>query len=182
MFSIRQNFFETNSSSVHALVIPKNTPIHIPKRVVLQGGEYGWEFEERYDTLDYIYETCVHRGRDELEKFFAYLKRKGVEEIYAPEINWAKDEDDGEEYYYAKDHDGYVDHSEEVPLETLFTKEDLLDRFCFGEGSYVQTGTDNCDDDSLREKVGLTVQNEHGQYVESHYYNLDEVDVIEKYN
>ena len=27
MFSIRQNFFETNSSSVHALVIPKNTPI-----------------------------------------------------------------------------------------------------------------------------------------------------------
>ena len=42
MISIRQGLFETNSSSVHALVIPKDAAVHFPSKVVLSGGEYRW--------------------------------------------------------------------------------------------------------------------------------------------
>ena len=51
MLQIRNSLFETNSSSVHALIIPKDNPVYIPKSVRLYGGEYGWEIDEYYDTL-----------------------------------------------------------------------------------------------------------------------------------
>lgn len=144
MIQIRSSVFETNSSSVHVLVIPKDTSITIPKKVFLSGGDYGWSFETVTDTLDYMYQACVDQGREQLDRFFEYLKRKGVEEIHAPELNWVKSDWNGEDYYYAENNNGYVDHSSEVPLDDLFTNENLLDRFLFGN-SFVQTGNDNSD-------------------------------------
>ena len=81
MISIRNRQFETNSSSVHVLVIPKDTNILIPKVVTLTGGEYGWENEEYWDTLNYFYQACVDAGRESVAHFFAYLRRKGIEEM-----------------------------------------------------------------------------------------------------
>lgn len=147
MIQIRQNIFETNSSSVHALVIPNNQSIHIPNRVSLSGGEYGWENDVDGDTLDYFYQACLDRGREEVDKFFNYLKRKGVEEINAPEIHWVKSEWNGREYEYADNNDGYIDHASDVPLEDLFANETLLDMFLFGDSSYIRTGNDNSDMD-----------------------------------
>lgn len=37
MFNIRNGSWETNSSSVHVLVIPKDTNVTIPKKVFLSG-------------------------------------------------------------------------------------------------------------------------------------------------
>lgn len=145
MIEIRSSIFETNSSSVHVLVIPKDTSISIPHKVFLSGGEYGWSFDTEQDTLNYFYQACVDQGREELEKFFDYLKSKGVEEIHAPEINWVKSEWNGKEHEYAENNDGYIDHCEEIPLDELFANENLLDRFLFGNGSFVETGNDNSD-------------------------------------
>lgn len=142
MIEIRSSIFETNSSSVHVLVIPKDTSISIPHKVFLRGGEYGWSFGTEYDTLNYFYQARVDHGREELEKFFEYLKSKGVEEIHAPEINWIKTDWGGQEYEYAENSDGCIDHYEGIPLDELFANENLLDRFLFG-GSFVETGNDN---------------------------------------
>lgn len=145
MIQIRLGQFETNSSSVHVLVIPKDASINIPHKVFLEGGEYGWQSDTEYDTLNYFYQACVSSGREDLNKFFEYLKRKGVEEIHAPEINWVKSEWNGNEYEYAENNDGYIDHSEDIPLDEFFANENLLDRFLFCDDSFVQTGNDNSD-------------------------------------
>lgn len=160
MIQIRRNVFETNSSSVHMLVIPKDTTIKVPKKVFLQGGDYGWSHDTECSTINYMYQTCVDFGRETLDKFFEYLKRKGVEEIYAPELHWVKD-NWGER---AENNNGYVDHANELPLDDLFANESLLDRFLFGS-SWVDTGNDN--DDC-------------GPFLED--YDLDKYDVIEKGN
>lgn len=152
MISIRTSIFETNSSSVHALVIPKDTKITIPNRVSLYYGEYGWEQSVETDTLDYIYTACVDRGQEEVDKLISYLKRKGVEEI-----NILSSNDNGN---YG------IDHGYDVPLAELFANENLLDRFLFGYNSYVQTGNDN----------------DGGDYMEDGYYNEEEYDVLWKEN
>lgn len=144
MFNIRNGSWETNSSSVHVLVIPKETTITIPKKVILYGGDFGWG-EGTASPLDYVYQVCVDEGREQLDRFFEYLKRKGVEEIHSPELHWVEEEWCGEKHVYAENNPGYVDHSYEVPLDDMFFNEDLLDRFLFGEGSFVKTGNDNGD-------------------------------------
>ena len=138
MINIRYSIYETNSSSVHALVIPKDTKIYIPKTVNLYGGDYGWREEIESDTLNYFYQACLDQGKEEVEKFFAYLRRKGVEEINAKGMLW---DEEGRDIA----NDGYVDHAYEIPLDELFKNEQLLDRFLFGSDSYVHTGNDNSD-------------------------------------
>lgn len=133
MLTIRSGFFETNSSSVHVLVIPKDTKISIPNEVYLHRGEYGWENDIVYDTLDYFYQACVDAGKEELTKLFSYLLSKGVEEIHCTEL----DDPDADSY------DGWIDHREQIPLDDLFANESLLDRFLFGTDSFVKTGNDN---------------------------------------
>ena len=136
MINIRHSIFETNSSSVHALVIPKDTQIYIPKKVNLYGGDYGWSEGIEDDTINYFYQACLDQGKEEVEKFFAYLRKKGVEEINAKEMRW-------DEEGYDMTNDGYIDHAYEIPLDELFKNEQLLDRFLFGSDSYVHTGNDN---------------------------------------
>ena len=130
MIQIRNHLFETNSSSVHALVIPKDQKISIPDSVTLRYGSYGWEGDTCYDTLDYVYTACRDRNDVEVAKLISYLKLKGVTHI---------------EVMNNTGEDG-IDHSYEVPLEDLFANDNLLDRFIFGNASYVRTGNDNDDD------------------------------------
>lgn len=161
MIQIRKGCFETNSSSVHALVIPDDQTISIPTKVTLYSGEYGWENEEYGDTLNYFYQACVDQGRAEVDRFFNYLKSKGIEEIHAPELHWTKYKD----FEYVENNDGWVDHSGEIPFDELFANEHLLDSFLFGSGAYVHTGNDNSDLDWAEELK-----------------NQDDVTIIWKYN
>lgn len=131
MIEIRQGIFETNSSSIHCLVIPKDCELVIPKKVYLEGGEYGWEFRVEDDTINYMYQACLDAGEEEVSRFILYLMDKGIE------VN-----------YHGYDqkkfiNDGYIDHGYEIPLEHLFKSKRLLDRFLFGQGSFVQLGNDN---------------------------------------
>ena len=45
MINVRQNLFETNSSSVHAICIAKDNNYYIPKSLHFAFGEFGWETE-----------------------------------------------------------------------------------------------------------------------------------------
>ena len=132
MITIRHSIFETNSSSVHVLVIPKDAKIIIPNVVYLHRNEYGWSDGNEFDTLSYFYQACVDRGTDEVLKLVEYLKRKGVEEIHCREIGST-----------VPNFSGFIDHSEEIPLDYLFSNENLLDRFIFGSESFVEIGNDN---------------------------------------
>lgn len=134
MIQIRQGTFETNSSSVHELVIPKDCELCIPAKVYLTGGEYGWGPEVENDTINYMYQACLDRGQDEVNKFVLYLMEKGIEVDYHGY----------EEKRFIND--GFIDHSYEIPLEHLFKSRRLLDRFLFGVGSYVLISNDNRDD------------------------------------
>ena len=82
MLTIRQGLFETNSSSVHVLVIPKDTDISIPSKVYLEGGEYGWQHEKVTDTINYMYQACLDAGEEEVSRFILYLMDKGIEVDY----------------------------------------------------------------------------------------------------
>lgn len=132
MIQVRKEMFETNSSSVHVLVIPKDVKIIIPNVVYLHRNEYGWSDYNEFDTLSYFYQACVDCGTDEVLKLIEYLKRKGVEEIHCREIDSTM-----------SSYSGYIDHSEKIPLDYLFSNENLLDRFIFGSESFVEIGNDN---------------------------------------
>lgn len=158
MISIRQGLFETNSSSVHALVIPKNCSIHFPNKVTLYGGEYGWEEDEVYDTINYVYQACKDRGQEEVDKLLAYLKRHNIEVEIGHEGEW-----------------NGIDHGWEVPLEELFKNESMLDRFLFGSNSFVITGNDNMDYNDEDEK-------DYSVEGRANKYSKDEYDILYKYN
>ena len=130
MIEIRRSIFETNSSSVHILVIPKDADIVIPSKVYLEGGEYGWKNEIVSDTINYVYQACLDRGDAEVEKFVLYLMDKGIDVDYHGY--------DQKKFI----NDGWIDHTGELPLKQLFGSKKMLDRFLFG-GGFVQTGTDN---------------------------------------
>lgn len=172
MFSIRFGLFETNSSSVHVLVIPKDTKLHIPTKVILNGKDYGWENWVIHDTINYFFQACLDRGKEEVNKFIEYLKRKGVEEIEGGTLHWVEHD---ENYPYSgwknEDNfwvDGYIDHSDAIPLDDLFANESLLDRFLFGD-SFIQMGNDN-------------VADYQKECPNSSWYDLDKYDIITKGN
>ena len=148
MIQIRYSSFETNSSSVHTLVIPKDQSLNIPKSVYLRLGVYDRENRKVYDTLNYIYTACYEKGKDELNKLFSYLTRKGVENIQSDTRGW-----------------GIIDHLEYLPLEDLFANENLLDRFIFGEDSYIEL-----------------IDDQYKRWPEKDDYDLDKYDIIIKGN
>lgn len=136
MIQIRNSLFETNSSSVNTLVIPKDASISIPERVSLFYDNYSsWRYTEDTDTLNYAYSMCVDRGDCEILLFLNYLRRKGVKEIETHPTTgveeWNIDYDDSA-----------------IPLKDIFGSEKVLDLFCFGSGSMIYEGNDN-DSDNL---------------------------------
>lgn len=56
--TIRKGVFETNSSSIHTLVISHSDHIVIPEEIYFDFGEYGWGYDELYspqDRANYLY-------------------------------------------------------------------------------------------------------------------------------
>lgn len=136
--STRQGVFETNSSSVHAIVINRqNLAENNGSIVSVKPGDYGWEYEEYRlpaQKLNYLW-TAIVDNKENLDSWKEYLKEAlnlsdGVVFVDEPE-----DKDD--------DH---VDHAEELKdlLKKLRKDPDLLMKFVFGD-SYVITGNDNYD-------------------------------------
>ena len=134
--SYRNGVFETNSSSVHAIVINKqNMAVNNGSIVTVKPGDYGWEFEE-YRTpsqkINYLW-TAIVDNKENLESWKEYLREAlelsdGVVFIDEPEDSIMDT----------------VDHAEELKdlLKTLRKDPKLLMKFVFGD-SYIVTGNDN---------------------------------------
>ena len=148
MIKIRQNIFETNSSSVHAMVV-QSAPVNARGlTVILAIGEFGWEHEWYQDInsrASYIYTlACDLYGKDFYKKFCELLEPYGVV-VERDWNNYAKFKNYGGDDYWLDN--GYVDHGGEAQefLNKCLDDSDMLVRFIFGEESFVMTTNDNDD-------------------------------------
>ena len=142
MISIRNNVFETNSSSTHSLAIPIEDAQY-PQIIYFDIGEYGWETGE-VDSADYFYTALACTAKDE-DDFIK--KRNTLENICALHGFHAVC---GEAIFskYGLDN-GYIDHESELCdfVNELLEDEDKLLKFICG--GKVFTGNDNDEESSL---------------------------------
>ena len=149
--TIRRGVFETNSSSVHTLVVDKKcSRVPYPKSMLMYSGEYGWEVD-KLDTpeekLSYVYTSILSLPDEEerqrkLIKVSEILNSVGVEiEDFDPSNNKKDDEDEDDDYYcidHVYDTFGFVSR--------ILSEPELFLQFIFGKDSYIHTDNDNNDD------------------------------------
>lgn len=146
---IRQNVFETNSSSTHSISIAKEDPelllldtTIIPDQdglVELHGGEFGWEWCKYNDALTKANYCAVDvlSNSKHLEMFIKVIKEQtGAEEI---KILCSDD--------YNKSGYSYIDHQSEGISGKAFESEATLKQFIFNKNSWLFTGNDNSEPD-----------------------------------
>lgn len=147
MIQIRNGVFETNSSSVHAMII---TDAKVkPGSVVHFGiGEFGWE-KEIYTTTNekatYFYTAALCCHGNVVNKIIkTMLEPYGVR----CEFDEAVFNKYGLEY-------GHVDHGYEAIdfVDALLSDVDMLIRFLFSDESFVVTSNDNEWDNSFIENA-----------------------------
>ncbi len=134
MKQIRHSVFETNSSSTHSICISKKHVERLPELTVFTVGELGWSEGCETDTGDYLYTALLELERNDLvEKLEEILNRHGVKCAFKKprENSW-----------YGIDHSGEL----EEMIEGLFSNEDQLLRYLFGD-SCIYTGNDNSSED-----------------------------------
>ena len=140
MRQIRNNVFETNSSSMHSIAISKEPVAGFPESIYFYLGEYGWEFND-VSPASYLYTAIMtiydKKDRDnKLNKLKSVLNSRGIKYEFEPpkfdNYGWLEN--------------GYIDHSDELStfIETVLSDEDMLMRLLFGN-SCVFTGNDNSD-------------------------------------
>lgn len=161
MIQVRQNVFETNSSSTHAICIGNDYNVkNLPKHILSYLGEYGWGediLNSPDELLSYLltlinsfyYDSDENRDKA-LNHIFDILKKYDIEVI-----SNGLDESSS-----------YVDHANmgEEFIEQMLDNEDFLMNYLFSPDSFVATGNDN--DDSYKkvdkmyedsEKLGMQV-------------------------
>lgn len=123
MIQIRNGIFETNSSSCHVFMIPKNTDIKIPKTVIL-------EDECSADNMLNIYFNDINWGKDDIEPFIQFLYKCGVQEIrYNGRYSYVNDLI--KKYKNSDPNEFYIRRNEES-----------LKKVCFGTGIKLTTMED----------------------------------------
>lgn len=135
MKQIRQNVFETNSSSTHSICISKKPVSADGHFIRFHIGEYGWELD-CVGTADYLYTAilCMEDSENLLRKLKVILDRHQItyefEEPNYSDSGWLNN--------------GYIDHSYETRdfIDGVLNNEDMLMRCLFGD-SCVYTGNDN---------------------------------------
>ena len=162
MKTIRNNIFETNSSSVHAIVIStkqKSLSIYndpLPYKVIYKGEI----FAGRVDIINsftqkiiYFHIACTDSyDTDKLKKFTEYLKKRNI-----------TIENIDSDIYRSR-----IDHPEELEYftELLLDNEKLLDNFIFNTESKIYTSMDS-DDESIAVKISDAINTDckyHGSF------------------
>lgn len=144
---IRNNVFETNSSSTHSICISKKPIIVDDINTNCVGfchGEFGWEFN-RYDSIDerasYLYQAICDvyyndkdARNDAMNQIYDVLGQYGISCYFEP--------DKKDSWGYPE---GYIDHGSETIdfVQAVLHNENRLLRFLFGD-SFILTGNDNC--------------------------------------
>lgn len=146
---IRRNLFETNSSSVHSIVITKEPLSNIPKSLCIVRKEFGWEnrtYHDIEDRVSYLYTgilECFKNDEQEryINKLIKFIEKLGVE----VEIDHERDDS----YYFGIDHvDELLDF-----IKDIFNDEDYLFNYLFSPTSYIMTGNDNEDPNPYDDEV-----------------------------
>ena len=160
MIKIRNNVFETNSSSVHSIVVSTEPVNSIPGTIWFGIGEYGWEMDELKDSFSrasYFYTAaCCLYNRDIAPDLYDMLTPYGYELVFDKPIF----DEDG---WLTNGHIDHVDGCKEF-VDTLMGDADLLIKFIFNDHSFVITGNDNCDEidwDWMHNKVSRADAYEH---------------------
>ena len=142
---IRIGVFETNSSSMHSIAIPKkcNPACYMSFDI----GEFGWEWDEA-DPANYLY-TAIYalsnsedEANEKLEKLKNILDEHNIDYHFGQvKIHSEHDDDYDDDYFYLDD--GYIDHAYELRefVDELLNDGDKLIRFI--SGGLVFTGNDN---------------------------------------
>lgn len=165
MKQIRKNLFETNSSSTHVITIANNSDDdfknNLPETIEFNVGEYGWEFE-RYDDMqsraNYLFTGVLVNGLGEcIDNIRGILKKWNVEAIF-PELEKIKCGYSSGYYYILKDEPNkcfYIDHSSELEdfIKQLCDDETFLMNYLFSPESFIATGNDNDDDETLDDET-----------------------------
>lgn len=157
MINIRNNTFETNSSSVHSICISKEKPKNVPKNIVMSFGWYGWGNDE-VDAKDYLWTAilllksyeyknnrCSYKKLPDIEEYIrSALSEYGVEhvEFVYPRVFRKDSHGNIEEWDYEPDIDHYTETGEFV--RACLKDKDLLARTILSD-SVVYTGNDNQD-------------------------------------
>ena len=144
MKNIRQNVFETNSSSTHSISISENS-IGILDTIcpddngiiTLRGGQFGWEWEKTNNSLtkaNYCAVDCV--SNTDLEQML---------------IDVIKDHTGAKDVVFGFDTDcynfsaelSYIDHQSRGTSKEAFKDKETLKNFIFNSESVLYLGNDN---------------------------------------
>ena len=163
MKQIRKSVFETNSSSVHAIVIHTDETIDLSEvtTITFSFDEFGWSNDKYYsiqNKADYLwtginsyynYSTMLDI-KDRIESWFYEDKISCNFSEEIENIPWSQ---------------GYIDHSEDLGefLTWILESKENLYQFLFTSGSFVETGNDN--GENSRPYEGLRMQNVDGYLV-----------------
>lgn len=145
MIKIRSNVFETNSSSVHSIVIT-NSSTKPGWFIDFTIGQFGWEFNELKtpeEKASYFYTAaCSLLERDVFNEIAEKLSLYDVDAYCNEHAKFHKEDN------YVWLENGYIDHVDELEdwVNDLMNDTDKLIRFIFNDESFVITGNDNCDD------------------------------------
>lgn len=155
MRTIRNNTFETNSSSTHSITVPRkivadNLPITAIS-IVVGIGEFGWEYETYntpQDILSYLFTAICSNYKQDWRKYTLIIDDVLARYNVNIKITWEEpkfdityDEYGNIKYYYLDN--GYIDHGYELMgwLDDIFNDEELLvQTILFG---VIETGNDN---------------------------------------
>ena len=150
---IRRKTFETNSSSTHAITIPRKIDKNLLKGVrpsiYFHIDEFGWSYG-KHELKDYIWTAICDIYPKEYEEYkqkiinilSPYYKKIEFEE---PTFDEHYDEDGNLEWKYLDSMQGYIDHCHELKdfLDEIFENEELFINAVLD--GYVRTGNDNAD-------------------------------------
>lgn len=145
MIKIRKNTFETNSSSTHAIAIPKKPNYKKQSHINFKWGEFGWEYVVYRDTTSkasYLYTMLRYFDGD-------YIPELNNMNVYINKIKQYLD-DENITYSFEKPSpdswdDGHVDHGADGldVIEGILKNKDSFLTYLFDERAYVSTGNDN---------------------------------------
>lgn len=138
-YAIRNNVFETNSSSVHVIAIGKEYDEKVvPDHIYFELGEFGWEvnvYKDITSRASYLYTAiCYNDNYIEAQDYIDYIAETLREQSITCEFE-----------HPSKDNFFYIDHAEDLCdwLKDLREDESKLLMYLLSPSSEIRTGNDD---------------------------------------
>lgn len=151
---IRKGVFETNSSSIHSIVIGNDGEdifADLPKTLHFGQGDFGWDPDTYSDTESkaaYLWQAIVYNS-DSVEEANKY-KAKIIKTLSRLSVKASFDKIetktwDGKNYCDFEHDNGYIDHSNELKefIKAVMNDDAILMNYLFSNESSIATGNDN---------------------------------------